>query len=112
MSDVASVLAQVPMPDEGQNAWLWLSFVMAIAIAWGGREALKFGREVLAMVIKERDDWKAIAQSATAELAANTTALGKTTDALEHLGTSVDHLTATVAENARRIEQLQSGRGA
>ena len=69
-----------------------ISLLLAVLVA-GSRGAWYFGRSFTA-VAKDRDDWKALAQSATATAAAQAEQISKLTEVSENLAAALGQRTA------------------
>lgn len=96
-----TIPAQIPTPEPGQEPWPWIA---AIALSAVGVLFWKYdGRQGEAL-----QDWKAMAKESAVELKANTTSVGKLTEALNVVGQSNVKLTESVDRLERRMERIEA----
>lgn len=91
---MATLLVQIPEPKEGQSAWQWVAFLVAVvsflAIGWLGNRLYDF-------LIKRGDEWKSRAETCQTDF-------GKTADALKLANDSTERLARVVTEGGGRVE--------
>lgn len=95
-------MAQVPMPESGDDPWVWVAGLAVAALAWITREYLKSRGEEVA-------EWRGTAKTAVAEMGKNTTALGDVTDGLDHIGSRVETLEQRLARIEARLKPTTAG---
>ena len=84
------LLQGIPFPEDGQDAWPWIAFVLAVACGALFWQLLKAKDE-------NRDDHKAAAERCSKDLSANNTSI-------DSLVSTVEKQRVVIAEGSTRLE--------
>lgn len=99
------LLAQVPMPEEGTDPWMWVAGLAVAALAY-------VSLRLLSAITDDRDEWKAHAKELAAALKLNTETLAKTTDVIEQARLGNVKLTEEVRQGFERLHATLTERRA